>query len=349
MKIFSKIVRIGLLSSAILLNLEPIAAHSAVIQSPTITIQKVTPDTNNPVTLQYKSNLSSPTWQTLRVFSGSIRLVFWNRPSGFFRGVCTNLTVSATLMWPASTDPSVTGYKVYYGTASGNYTHSIDVGLATSATISNLIAGTRYYFAAKAYNASGVESPPSNEINGAFQASFSLVPWRIRQVGLYTVLRITQAMPNVTTIAPLPYVITKRVTAGINHPVTLQFTTNLSFPNWHTLGTFSGSTNLSFTNLPAVFIRGYCSNLTASATLAWQPSSDPAVVGYKVYYGVASHDYTKTVNVGPATTATISNLVKGTTYYFAVTAYNSANVESSFSNEASGAFQPSFSITIGNP
>jgi len=149
--------------------------------------------------------------------------------------------------------------------------------------------------------------------------------------------------------AQSPVVITKKVTAGITNFITLQFTTNLSFPTWQTLGTFSGSTNLPFTNLPAVFLRGVCSNLTASATLAWQPSTDPTVAGYKVYYGVASRTYTNTVDVGPANTATISNLVNGTTYYFAVTAYDSSRMQSLFSNEASGTFQSSFSLTIGSP
>ena len=40
------------------------------------------------------------------------------------------------------------------------------------------------------------------------------------------------------------------------------------------------------------------------------------------------------VDVGNVTTYTVSNLAPGT-YYFVVTAYDSSNDESSFSNEAS--------------
>jgi len=344
-----KKIRIGLLSGTILLNVKPAAASSAVIPAPAIAIQNASAGMSSPIALQYKTNLWSPTWQTLGVFSGSTNLSFANPPAVFIRGVCTNPTVSVTLTWPASADPSVTGYKIYYGVASGAYTNALDVGLAATATVSNLSAGARYYFAATAYNSSGVESPYSIETNAAFQARFSLGIAGLRQAGGLTQIAVTQTAANAVAIPlPLPLVIAKTVTATVGNPVTLQFTTNLLSATWQPLGTFSGSTNLSFTNLPAIFIRGVCTNLTASATLAWQPSSDPTVMGYQLYYGTASRTYTGTVNVGPSTTAAVSNLVNGTTYYFAVTAYNSSGVQSPFSNEASGAFQAAFSLAIGS-
>jgi hypothetical protein len=58
-------------------------------------------------------------------------------------------------------------------------------------------------------------------------------------------------------------------------------------------------------------------------------------VGYKVYYGVASRTYTNIVDVGDVTNTTISGLVEGTTYYFAVTAYNILGMESDYSAEVS--------------
>jgi hypothetical protein len=70
-------------------------------------------------------------------------------------------------------------------------------------------------------------------------------------------------------------------------------------------------------------------------TLAWNPSSDPVVAGYDIYYGGTSGVYTNETSVGLATSLTISNLVYGSTYYFAATTYNAAGVESSFSTEVS--------------
>src|SRR6516165_5355750 len=63
------------------------------------------------------------------------------------------------------------------------------------------------------------------------------------------------------------------------------------------------------------------SAFAANLTLAWDPSTDPTVVGYDVYYGGASGVYTNMIDVGTNTTVTISNLVPGATYYFAATTY----------------------------
>src|SRR5262245_58719956 len=72
---------------------------------------------------------------------------------------------SVTLQWNPSTDPSVTGYNIYYGAASRTYTNKIDVGNTTNATISGLVEGVTYYFAATAYNILGAESDYSAEVS----------------------------------------------------------------------------------------------------------------------------------------------------------------------------------------
>ena len=71
----------------------------------------------------------------------------------------------------------------------------------------------------------------------------------------------------------------------------------------------------------------------SSVTLVWDPSTSTNIAGYKVYFGPASRTYTNTLTVGNATSTTISNLVTGATYYFAATVYDTANLESDFSNE----------------
>jgi hypothetical protein len=45
--------------------------------------------------------------------------------------------------------------------------------------------------------------------------------------------------------------------------------------------------------------------------------------------------YSSSVNVGNVTTYAVTNLGIGTTYYFAVSAFNSSGIESGFSNEVS--------------
>jgi hypothetical protein len=71
---------------------------------------------------------------------------------------------TATLTWNAVTDPTLSGYNVKIGTASGFYDKTITVGNVTSYIVDSLMTGTTYYFSVTAYNSAG-ESPPSNEVS----------------------------------------------------------------------------------------------------------------------------------------------------------------------------------------
>ena len=75
--------------------------------------------------------------------------------------------------------------------------------------------------------------------------------------------------------------------------------------------------------------------MAATANLAWDANTEPELAGFRVYYGTASGDYATTVDVGNTTAYTAANLEEGTTYYFAVTAYDINRNETGFSNEAS--------------
>jgi hypothetical protein len=71
---------------------------------------------------------------------------------------------NVTIAWDKNQDDDVAGYRVYYGTTSGQYTTMISVGSNTSCTINNLEPGRTYYFVATAYDFSGNESGYSQEI-----------------------------------------------------------------------------------------------------------------------------------------------------------------------------------------
>ena len=71
-----------------------------------------------------------------------------------------------------------------------------------------------------------------------------------------------------------------------------------------------------------------------SATVAWDPSSTTNVTAYNVYYGTRSGHYTNSFTVDAFTTsAPISGLEAGTTYFIAVTAVDDLGDESGFSAE----------------
>jgi fibronectin type 3 domain-containing protein len=76
---------------------------------------------------------------------------------------------------------------------------------------------------------------------------------------------------------------------------------------------------------------------TGTATLTWSKvttyeDTSPigtALAGYKVHYGTSSGVYTNTILVSsPTATNYTVTLPAGATYYFVVTAYNNAGIES---------------------
>lgn len=114
--------------------------------------------------------------------------------------LCIFLTISFVMMsayavqnvslaWDKSCSPNIVGYNIYFGADghtpgtnvvyipdcngtngyfvtnfwSGNYSNKISVGNVTNTTISGLLEGVTYYFAATASDTLGLESDLSNE------------------------------------------------------------------------------------------------------------------------------------------------------------------------------------------
>jgi len=71
---------------------------------------------------------------------------------------------SVTLEWDANPEPSVAGYIVYVGNETGHYREQYDVGDTTSFVYSNVVPGTRYYFAVAAYESTHTVGPRSDEV-----------------------------------------------------------------------------------------------------------------------------------------------------------------------------------------
>jgi len=78
-----------------------------------------------------------------------------------------------------------------------------------------------------------------------------------------------------------------------------------------------------------------CARLSDAAdlTLAWDAPSDGITTGYILLYGVAPRSYSGQVDVGSRTSYTVNSLADGTTYYFAVRAYDAIGDMSNLSSE----------------
>ena len=73
--------------------------------------------------------------------------------------------------------------------------------------------------------------------------------------------------------------------------------------------------------------------LPPHANLTWTASPSDWVVGYNLYYGNATRSYQDAIQGGTNLSTTVTNLVLGLTYYFAVTAVDVWGDESDFSAE----------------
>ena len=74
--------------------------------------------------------------------------------------------------------------------------------------------------------------------------------------------------------------------------------------------------------------------VAAGVNLAWDPVLSPPATGYKIYYGPSVGNYPSQIDVGNATTYTVTGLTEGATYHFVVTAYAPGYTDSGFSNDA---------------
>lgn len=87
----------------------------------------------------------------------------------------------------------------------------------------------------------------------------------------------------------------------------------------------------------------------SSLTVAWDPSTDPNVVGYKVAYGVQSGVYATEVDTGTQTAYQVAGLTSGVTYYFIVRAYDRVGNLSAPSQEVMGVAPLSSPVSVTCP
>ena len=145
---------------------------------------------------------------------------------------------NVTLAWSPVTNANLAGYNVYYGSASHTYTNITSVGNVTNATISGLVEGGTYYFAATALSTAGLESGYSAE-----------VPYMVPDPALPQVkLQVTPAKQFILT-----------VTGTIGHTYNIQASQDLI--TWTVIGTVTvgagGSSNFTDTNAASFSKRFY--------------------------------------------------------------------------------------------
>ena len=135
---------------------------------------------------------------------------------------------------------------------------------------------------------------------------------------------------------------TEFLLSGISLPLTIAAGNSASFTVTFTpqsSGTASASLTFASNASNAPTVQSLTGNGTApvqhSVTLSWNASTSSNVVGYNVYRGsISGGPYTKINSaLNPSTSDTDTTVQSGQTYYYVVTAVDSAANESSYSNQ----------------
>ncbi len=105
-----------------------------------------------------------------------ITFIIFLTPAPLFAGTASLSWVAPTTNVDGTPLTDLAGYKIYYGTSSGNYTSNINIGNATNYQVANLTNGLIYYFAVTASDTSGNESGYSNEASKTIQDADTTPP-----------------------------------------------------------------------------------------------------------------------------------------------------------------------------
>jgi PA14 domain/K319L-like, PKD domain len=195
---------------------------------------------------------------------------------------------SVRLAWEANTEPDIAGYRLSYGTTSGQYATTIDVGNVTTFDFFEPNTSVKYFLAVRAYNAAGLSGPYSNEI------STTPVPQPLRVTSIWS----SHTSPQVTGTS----ITFTAITTGGTAPLQFKWwivngaTTQVA-QNW--------STNASFVWAPSTAgsyaVRAWARN---AGNTADAPASSEAVMEMPIVIN-APANAAPTVNAGPDRTITL--------------------------------------------
>lgn len=256
----------------------------------------------------------------------------------------TALAGSMTLAWNGVTGAS--GYRVHYGTASRGYTQTRDAKANTTATVSGLTDGTKYYFAVRAYAGSvtsgyseevsgtvGAPTAPSNLASTGASASGVNLVWRDnsgnesgfrieRRIGTGTWSQIASVGANVITFA----------NTGLKSSTNYEYRVRAYNPS----GT-SAYSNTVIVGTTAPLAPSTLAASVASASridLLWRDNSNNET-GFRIERRIGTGAWTQIATVGPNVTRFASTGLKSlTTYGYRVRAYNGIGA-SAYSNVVS--------------
>jgi hypothetical protein len=134
---------------------------------------------------------------------------------------------TVTLAWDPSPGTNlIANYRAWWGAASATYTNHVNAGTATTVTITNLIGGVTYYFAATAVDTAGMESDYSGEVS----ALIPRAPTNVLSVALVVQTNRTAGLAPWTNWVTVPLLTVTNPPAPLYYRAAMSITeTNTAF------------------------------------------------------------------------------------------------------------------------
>ena len=183
--------------------------------------------------LQRSSRWNRYVWHSL-VILAAMTFMLLNLAAGRAHGAQTTLSWNPPVTTDGTAFTGFSGYKLYLGSSSRNYSQTIDVGSVTTYLLNNLSDGATYYFAVSDYDGVGNESAYSNEVSKTFPFVYTLtatsglggaitpvgaVPSSTATNGSYTItsVSVTQGATQSFSLAAMPgYTIASVTVDGVS-------------------------------------------------------------------------------------------------------------------------------------
>ncbi len=220
-----------------------------------------------------------------------------------------------TLGWNLSQDVSVTGYVLYFGITGSSATNRQVLGMTNTVTLFSLLASSNYFFYLTAYDAEGVESPPSNVLYYKPQA--------------LSLLKLT---------SPVQGTMNLQFRAAPASVCLIEYTPSLNPAQWQILGSATADSNGNITmtdsqagKSPARFYRAvlYSSPQVLSALAITCSATGTITLQFRAAFGtVCRVQYTPSLN--PAQWQTLGSATADSNGNIAMTDQVSGNVPSRF-------------------
>jgi fibronectin type 3 domain-containing protein len=251
------------------------------------------------------------------------------------------------------------GYRIYYGTASGEYAQTAaypsSYGGWNYYTLSGLQDCTDYFIAVSSYDLSENESALSNEVSAnsgsagspsaptglaaVSEESIITLTWNPNpecDVSGYYIYRSTTSGGGYQHLATIyggstTTYVDERIADGVTYYYKIIARDSLNYTSPYSAEVSATGIDTTPPEPPtAVYV--YSSAGANYLYVNWNNNSEKDIAGYKVYYGTSSGDYSQNMTVGYSY-AYIYNLQGCTPYYIVVTAYDLSGHESGYSEE----------------